>query len=168
MVESYRFCPRCGTGLVETTVEDQPRPTCPTDGCGFVHHDNPVPVVAVLPTVGDHAILARNVAWPAKMFSLITGFVEAREDPADAARRELTEELGLQAKSLKLIGLYPFRPLNQLLVCYHAEAEGELRLGAEIAETRAIPIDRLKPWDMGPGPAVRDWLASRKGSDPPT
>jgi len=159
----YRYCPRCGAELVVRLLDgdDRERRACRNAACGFVHYDNPTPVVAVLPTLGDHAVLARNVTWPAKMFSLITGFLEAGEDPAECAARELQEELGLAARRLTLIGLYPFRPFNQLLICYHAEAEGELRLGAEIAETRTIPLDRLRAWDVGPGLAVRDWLARR-------
>lgn len=158
---TFRFCPKCGAGLVTRTIEARERAACPAPDCGFVSYDNPTPVVAILPTLGDAAVLARNVTWPAKMFSLITGFLEAGEDPAACAARELREELGLTAKRTELIGLYPFPPLNQLLICYHVEAEGELRLGEEIAETRRIPIDRLRPWDVGPGLAVRDWLARR-------
>jgi len=160
---TFRFCPQCGTPLEPRVIEERERPACPAPGCGFVHYGNPTPVVAVLPTLGETAILARNVAWPPKMFSAITGFLEAGESPEDGARRELREELGLEAVRVELIGLYPFVPQNQLLICYHVEASGELALGEEIAETKAIPLDRLKGWDAGPGAAIRDWLARRRG-----
>jgi hypothetical protein len=26
-----------------------------------------------------------------------------------------------------------------------------------------VPVERLKPWILGTGPAVRDWLAARRG-----
>lgn len=157
----YRFCPQCGSELAQRRIEDVPRLACPSDECGFVHYDNPTPVVTVLPQLGDRVVLARHRGWPEKMFSLITGFVESREDPADAARRELAEELGLRAEATTLIGVYTFVPFNQLLVAYHVVATGEIRVGDELAAIKEVPVERLKAWPIGPGLAVRDWLAAR-------
>jgi len=48
-----------------------------------------------------------------------------------------------------------------VLIAYHARASGELRLGEEIAEVKRIAPDKLKPWAIGPGPAVAVYLARR-------
>jgi len=157
----YRFCPRCGTSLVPTPAGDGIRAACPEAGCGFVHWDNPVPVVAALVELDGRIVLARNVAWPEKVFGLVTGYLERDEAPEAAVAREVAEELGLTATREDLIGLYPFRSKNQLLIAYHVLAEGTVRLNEELAEYRLIDPERLKPWDFGTGFAVRDWLAGR-------
>jgi NAD+ diphosphatase len=43
-------------------------------------------------------LLARNAAWPGRMFGLITGFMEAGETPEDGIRREVAEETSLQVE----------------------------------------------------------------------
>ncbi len=137
------------------------RPTCPAEGCSFVLWDNPVPVVAALVEYGGQVLLARNVAWPEKSFGLVTGYLERDEAPEQAVAREVAEELGLVATVVALIGLYPFRQKNQLLIAYHVVAEGEVVLNEELAEIRLIEPERLKAWDFGTGFAVRDWLLAR-------
>ncbi len=161
MPRPFEFCPRCATPLVERVPEgdDRARRACPA--CRFVHYDNPTPVAAMIVEHEGAVILARNAQWPARMFSLITGFVEAGELPHETAVRETAEELGLAARDPQLVGIYGFAPLNQLLIAYHVVAEGEVTLGAELAEYKRIPIEKLRPWPIGPGPAVADWLASR-------
>jgi NADH pyrophosphatase NudC (nudix superfamily) len=161
MSKDYRHCPRCATALEDREIEGISRRACPDEECGFVHFDNPTPVVAVLVQRGEQVILARNKAWPPKMFSLITGFVERGEDPAATACRETKEELGLDARDPELIGVYPFAQLNQVLIAYHVRAEGEIVLGDELAEVRRIEPAKLKPWPFGPGLAVRDWLEGK-------
>ena len=109
-------------------------------------------------------ILARNKAWPEKMFGLITGFLEQGETPDAAVLREVREELGLNATIARFIGNYAFFEMNQLLLAYHVPARGEIVLGDELADIKRVPIERLKPWTIGTGPAVRDWLAGRSRS----
>jgi NAD+ diphosphatase len=108
-------------------------------------------------------LLARNAAWPEGRFSVITGFLEKGEDPAQAVLREVEEELGLQGRLKRFIGYYPFYPQNQLILAFDVEAEGEVALNHELVEYRVVAIDKLRPWDFGTGLAVRDWLASRHG-----
>jgi NADH pyrophosphatase NudC (nudix superfamily) len=77
----------------------------------------------------------------------------------------VAEEVGLSATRVALIGLYPFAANNQLLIAYHVRAAGAVRLNEELAEYRLIEPERLKAWDFGTGPAVRDWLAIRSRQD---
>ncbi len=159
-----RFCPQCGNPLQTAEVDGQPRQRCIGVGCSYVHWDNPVPVVAAIVEIDNAVILARNRAWPETMFGLITGFLEKGETPDTAIRREVQEELGLIAAVAHFIGYYPFFEMNQLILAFHVPAQGEVILGDELAAIKRVPVERLKPWTIGTGPAVRDWLAIRRTS----
>ena len=157
----YEFCPRCGSRLSAAELDGVERGRCDSDGCGFVHWDNPVPVAAVLLEHEGGVVLVRAPGWPESWFGLVTGFVERHESPAETALRELREELGLDGEIVSLIGSYAFRPMNQVIIAYHVRAAGEIRASDEIAAWKRIPIEKLRPWPQGTGEAVRDWLAAR-------
>jgi len=161
------FCPQCGQPLHPAAVNGQPRQRCIAAGCGYVHWDNPVPVVAAIVELDGMIILARNQRWPEKMYGLITGFLEKGETPDAAIRREVREELGLDAVAAHFIGNYAFFEMNQLILAYHVPARGKITLGDELADYKRVPVERLKPWTLGTGPAVRDWLARRGQSSEP-
>lgn len=164
---AYRYCPRCGSTLRADPDRHQGRPACPDGRCGFVHWDNPLPVVAAIVEHEGCIVLARNRDWPEGFFGLVTGFVEPREDPAQAVRREVHEELALIAQDPTLVGVYPFERANQVIIAYHVPASGEIRLNEELAEYRRIPPGRLRVWPGGTGTALRDWLRRARGIDPP-
>ncbi|MFZ1641520.1 MAG: NUDIX domain-containing protein [Candidatus Contendobacter sp.] len=155
------FCPQCGQPLHTADVHGHSRRRCIAAGCGYVHWDNPVPVVAAVVELDGMIILARNKSWPEKMYGLITGFLEKGETPDAAIRREVHEELRLNAVAVDFIGNYAFFEMNQLILAYHVLARGEIALGEELADCKRVPVERLKPWTIGTGPAVRDWLARR-------
>lgn len=159
-MSTWRFCPRCGGGLETSEVGGLPRLACRA-ACGFVHWDNPAPVLAALVEYDGRIVLARNQAWAAGAFGLITGFLERGEDPAAGVAREVKEELGLDALAVTLIGVYPFARKHEVIIAYHVLAGGEIRLNEELAEFRLIAPERLKAWDFGTGLAVSDWLADR-------
>ena len=162
MSGDFRFCPLCGGTLAAQEAGGVERAACTDPNCAFVHWDNPVPVVAALVEIDERILLARNVAWPEKVFGLVTGYLERNESPGQAVAREVVEELGLTATGLELIGLYPFAAKNQLIIAYHVRAAGNVVLNEELAEYRLIEPEKLKAWDFGTGPAVRDWLAARR------
>jgi len=141
--------------------EGRQYPSCADAACGFIFWDNPLPVVAALIEHEGAVVLARNAAWPEKVFGLITGFLEKGEGPDDAVVREVREELGLHAQIQGLIGVYPFREKNQVIIAYHLTAGGAITMSPEIVEVRHVPAHRLKPWSFGTGFAVRDWLERR-------
>ena len=159
-----RYCPQCGHELEMRRVDGADRQTCTQTNCDYVHWDNPVPVVAGVIVHKNGLLLARNRLWPLGRFSLITGYVDRQESPQNAVRRELHEELGLTADSVRFIGHYLFNEKNQLIIAYALEAHGELKLGEEIAELRSVPINALVHYDFSPFEITRaivhDWLTS--------
>ncbi|MBT8149257.1 MAG: NUDIX domain-containing protein [Pseudomonadales bacterium] len=157
-----RFCPQCATELVESTVNNESRMACPVAECGFVLWNNPTPVVAIIVELPQGVVLAHNVAWPQEFYSIITGFLEAGEDPLDCAIRETKEELNLDCTALELVGVYPFAQQNQVIIAYHGLAHGEIKLNSELDSYKIVPAERLRPWGMGTGLALADWLRRRK------
>jgi NAD+ diphosphatase len=154
---AYKFCPACGQPLAARAADA--RLAC---ACGFIHWDNPVPVVAAIVEHEGAVILARNRDWPEKMYGLVTGFLEKDEAPEDGVKREVKEELDLDATAAHLVGLYAFARRNELIIAYHVPAVGTVRLNEELADVRRIAPEKLRPWEFGTGLAVRDWLARRQ------
>ncbi|MGB7299082.1 MAG: NUDIX domain-containing protein [Burkholderiaceae bacterium] len=158
-VTHFAFCPQCAVELSDWHHEGRLRLRC--DGCGWVHWNNPTPVVAAIIEYKDKVLLARNAAWPAKMFALVTGFLEADESPADGIAREVKEETDLDADQIDLIGVYDFQRRNELLICYAVKASGTVRLSEELAEYRLVEPAKLRPWRLGTGPAMAQWMQDR-------
>lgn len=159
MHPDYQFCPRCATPFETREHAGLPRHICPS--CGFTHWNNPTPVVAALLQYGEHILLARNAAWPARMFALITGFLEHNESPEEGVAREVKEETNLDAQRIELIGVYPFLRKNELIIAYHVEATGEIALSEELADFKLVEPERLRPWRAGTGQAMADWMTRR-------
>jgi len=164
----FKFCPRCRAPLVEAERGGRARLVCADDRCGFVHWNNPVPVVAAIVERDGRVILVRNRGYPPTWYVLVAGFLEPNETPEQAVLREVEEELGLPGELVAPVGAYPFERLNQIIFAYHVRlAPGEIRLcDAELVDYKAVPIENLRPWPQGTGPALRDWLAAR-GRFPP-
>jgi NADH pyrophosphatase NudC (nudix superfamily) len=159
----YRFCPQCATPLAWLSqLEDGGevlRLRC--TACDFTHWNNPTPVLAGIVEVDGQILLARNAAWPGRRFALITGFMEAGESPEDGIRREIAEETQLTATALQLVGVYDFQRMNQVIIAYHAQAEGTVKLSPELAEYKLFKPEDIVCWPAGTGYAMGDWLRTR-------
>ena len=157
-----KFCPECGGELREAELDGETRMQCASDDCSFVFWDNPTPVVAAIVELDGDIILARNKAWPPKMFGLVTGFLEKGETPDDGIVREVSEELGLDTTIEGFIGYYSFFQQNELILAFHVKAApgAKVVLGGELDAYKRVPPHRLRPWPFGTGLAVRDWLLS--------
>ncbi len=144
-----KYCPECAGTLQLRRIDGVERQSCASPECGFVHWDNPVPVVAALVQYQGKIVLARNSLWPEGMFSLITGYLERNEAPEDAVVREVKEELGLDGKVQEFLGCYSFIEKNQLILAHWVVAAGELKTGNEITEVRLLSREELKLWQFG-------------------
>jgi NADH pyrophosphatase NudC (nudix superfamily) len=166
----HRYCPHCATplALLEAAEDGGPKQRLRCPACAWTHWNNPVPVLAAVIECADRdgrVLLARNAAWPGRMFALVTGFMEAGETPEQGIRREVAEETSLQVDALSLIGVYDFQRMNQVIIAYHALARGEVRLSPELAEYKLFEPADLRCWPAGTGYALADWLRSR-GHEP--
>ncbi|MFM7703651.1 MAG: NUDIX domain-containing protein, partial [Rubrivivax sp.] len=156
MAHEPRFCLACGTPLAAIQAEEdggaKTRLRCPA--CGWTHWNNPTPVLAAVVECTDrdgHILLARNAAWSGRMFALITGFMEAGETPEAGIAREVLEETALVADAVALIGVYDFQRMNQVILAYHVQARGEVRLSPELAEYKLFAPADVRCWPAGTG-----------------
>ena len=168
MAHEFRFCPNCAAPLeLISQLEDggeTSRMRCPA--CGYTHWNNPTPVLAAVVEYRGQILLARNAAWTAKMYALITGFMEAGETPEGGITREIKEETSLDVQSLDLIGVYDFQRMNQVIIAYHAACTGVVKLSPELVDYRLYAFEDIVCWPAGTGYALADWLKSR-GYNPP-
>ena len=163
MTDEFKYCPQCATPLaMMTQLEDggeKTRLRCPA--CDYTHWNNPTPVLAAVIEYQGKILLARNAAWTAKMYALITGFMEAGETPEGGIDREIKEETSLETQSLDLIGVYDFKRMNQVIIAYHAVCTGEVKLSPELVDYRLYAFDDVICWPAGTGHALAHWLKSR-------
>lgn len=160
---TFRFCPQCASPLEVAPVHNHSRSVC-TARCGFVHWDNPIPVVAAIVEYEDDTlILIQNKGWPADWFGLVSGFLEKGENPDDAVLREVKEELGLDAQLIEPLGIFPFHQRNELILSYHVKASGAIVMDtSELEAYKIVPIHKARPWPFGTGIALKKWLEKRK------
>lgn len=156
-----KYCLYCGHELLVKNINGKDYYACPAKNCEYVYWDNPLPVVAAIVEHDGNVLLARNKAWPPKIFGLITGFLEKGESPENAVLREVKEELGLNARLVSMIGVYIYLEQNQIIIAYHLKAEGAIKMSDELAEIKSIPPQKVRPWPFGAGPAVKEWLEKR-------
>lgn len=155
-----KYCPECKADMREQSIDEVDRLACIADNCNYVVWGNPTPVVAGIVEYEGKIVMAHNVAWPKEFFSVITGFLEKGEDPAEAMVRETKEELNLDVQSSSLVGAYGFAQMNQVIIAYHLRATGEIKLNEELDAYKLMEKHEIKPWDMGTGLALKDYLKS--------
>jgi ADP-ribose pyrophosphatase YjhB (NUDIX family) len=105
----YRYCPHCATPLDSVLEGLRPRPTCPS--CGFVQYLNPPLAATILLTRGDRVLMARRTIEPrCGYWTLPGGYVELGESAEEAAVREAKEEVGVDVRVERLLGLHSGAP----------------------------------------------------------
>lgn len=146
MRDDYRFCPRCGGGLLVRVHEDRERQVC--GECGFVFYQNPAPAVGVIVVEEGRVLLVQRKFEPRKGgWTLPAGFVEYGERIEDCAVRELKEETNLDVELTGIFNAYSAMDdprVKVVLVLYNGKrVAGELRAGDDAGDARFFPIDEL-------------------------
>ena len=116
----HRFCANCGAPT-EAREAGHVR-VCPA--CGAQHHPRTDPVVIMLVTDGDRALLGRQAQWPAGRYSALAGFVEPGESLEEAVAREVREEAGVQVADVRYRSSQPWPFPSSLMLGFAARWAG--------------------------------------------
>jgi NAD+ diphosphatase len=109
-----RFCGACGGPTV--AVAGGYQRSCPA--CGTEHFPRTDPVVIMLITDGERALLGRQARFNAGMYTCLAGFLEPGETVEDAVRREVAEESGIAVGAIRYHSSQPWPfPANLMLGC---------------------------------------------------
>jgi NAD+ diphosphatase len=166
---AHPHCARCGapTDVAEAGFLR----VCPA--CGAQHHPRTDPVVIMLVTDGDRALLGRQPIWPPGRYSALAGFVEPGESLEEAVSREVMEEAGVAVRSPRYFASQPWPFPSSLMLGFfadHAGGEPRARDGeledarwftrAELAAAAAGHGDVLLPPPLAIARQLVDrWLA---------
>jgi 8-oxo-dGTP diphosphatase len=147
-MKSYRvrFCTACGARLLEKELFGRLRPACPE--CGWIYFADPKVAAAVLVETEQGVLLVRRLNEPRQgLWSVPAGFIDAGEDPAEAARRECLEETGLQVEITGLLGIVAGREHRNgadIVIAYRATITGgALQAGDDAGEAAFFPRGAL-------------------------
>ena len=116
----HRFCANCGAPTAAREAGHVR--VCPV--CGAQHHPRTDPVVIMLVTDGDRALLGRQASWPTGRYSALAGFVEPGESLEEAVAREVREEAGVWVTDVRYRSSQPWPFPTSLMLGFTARWAG--------------------------------------------
>ncbi|OGO27656.1 MAG: hypothetical protein A2W33_06335 [Chloroflexi bacterium RBG_16_52_11] len=146
--QQVRFCIECGSALHIEERFGKPRPVCPA--CGWTFFPDPKVAAAVFVEQDKKVLLVRRSMEPQRGYwSLPAGFIDAGEDPMDAAIRECLEETGLEVSVVALLDIiygqeHP-RGANFVIVYKGEIVSGKLQAGDDVDAASFFAWDQLPP-----------------------
>ena len=157
VLAGWQFCPRCATPLAH--AGDHLR--CP--GCGERYWANSVPGAQAVIVRDAHVLLGRRAEDPGKgKWDLPGGFLHEGEDAADALRREVREETGLEIDLLDFLGTWnePYWDRTVLCLTWLATPTGGAeQAGDDLVELRWFRHDERPRHDELAFPTFEEILS---------
>lgn len=148
---NYKYCPKCAGSLefiIPNEYEEHKQLVC--SECGFVFYQNSKPTAgAIIVDKNDNILLAKRAYKPkAGYWDVPGGFLEYGEDPEEAVKREIREELNVEIEITQLVGVYSdYYSLTEVeLVCIYYTAKitsGTPTPSSDIADCEWFHYDKL-------------------------
>ena len=146
---SYRFCPRCGTGLETRLLKAGEPERLVCVGCAFVFYLDPKVAVGTIITnaVGEVLLVRRAIEPGYGKWVFPGGYVDRGEEVRSAAVREAREEVGLEVELTRLLNVYSFAGSTPVVLTYTARIlSGTLACDDEGLEARFFHPTEI-PWN---------------------
>jgi NAD+ diphosphatase len=124
----HGFCPACGQPTL--AIDGGWKRVC--ESCRTEHFPRTDPVVIMLPTIGERCLLGRQAVWPKGMYSALAGFLEPGESIEEACAREVYEEAGFRATSVRYHSTQPWPYPSSLMIGLICEVEDDNAVADQI------------------------------------
>lgn len=142
----HRFCAKCGTATAP--IRAGWARLCAA--CGTEHFPRTDPVVIMLAEHGTGAdarvLVGRQPQFPPGRYSALAGFVEVGEGMEEAVRRELFEEAGVVAGTVRFVASQPWPFPSQLMIaCVAQVADDRLVIDrSELEDAKWVTRDEVR------------------------
>lgn len=163
------YCCQCGDELtLQFLPRDQKeRLVCPA--CGFVFYQDPKVSACTIPMIDGRVVLGRRAIEPAYgAWVFPGGYMERGETVEEAAERETLEEVNLQVRVTRPVGIYSYPTSIVVVIVFACEVVGGTpTVGNETLEVRSFALDEI-PWDQlafsSTRDALRDFVRQQRGA----
>jgi NAD+ diphosphatase len=148
----HRFCANCGAATAHWRAGWGRK----CGGCSAEHYPRVDPVVIMLAEHDGRVLVGRQPRYPKGRYSALAGFVEPGESIEEAVARELFEEVGVRATSVRYVVSQPWPfPSSLMMACIAPVADDALTLDAtEIEDAFWVTRDEVAA-AMAGDPAAR-------------
>ena len=161
------YCYQCGSELKIHFLDNREREAC--SKCGWVYYlQLEVGAAVIIEQDGKLLLLQRaHEPWIGS-WMITAGYVEADEDPKDAAIREVREETGLEVEIGDLYKTYYFdddpRGSGVVFVYKALKVSGNLQLNDEATDARYFAPDEIPSYitKAGQDKIITEWLMQAK------
>ena len=160
--DSIHFCPSCGKPTTQKEIDGRLRPYC--IDCERAFFQDPKVAAAVLVEKAGKALLVKRANVPERgKWTLPAGFVDAGEDPQEAAKRECHEETGLHISIHSLLNVFYGKEHERgadIVILYRGRVEGGyLRAGDDAQDVSFFGPDEMPPLAFdATRKAIQTWL----------
>lgn len=138
---TFAFCPHCGAALVEKPIGDEGLvPYC--ESCARPHFSFSYACVicCVFDPAKEQVLLIRQ-SYGEKRYVCVAGYVKQGETIEETAAREVLEETGLTASSLRYVRSYYYPKRDQLMFGFAVQAaKSDICLSCEVEEAQWFSV----------------------------
>ncbi|GMT24508.1 hypothetical protein PFISCL1PPCAC_15805, partial [Pristionchus fissidentatus] len=154
---TYRRCPCCGGALRRR--ESKTAAECPPCRRHFYPTLSPVAITLIRDPADSHALLVRHRGSVPGVFTCVAGFALSGESLGECAKREVAEEVGLEASSIRQLDVSQPWPMpdSSLMIAHEAIAsmDGKIQVCPDELEvarwfTRKEVAEALKKTEADP------------------
>ena len=138
----FDYCPKCGARTVLRTIGDEGEiPYC--DVCKRPWFDMfSTCVLSVVVNEYDEVLLIRQSYGDTERYVGVAGFMKVGETPEEAAEREVLEETGLKAQSIRYTDSAFYKGRDQLMLGMLVRVKkAECNISGELLEARWFGMD---------------------------
>ena len=138
------YCMRCGAKLqLREHPTDGPVPYC--ESCGDYRYPVFSTAVSIIVTNPEETEMILIQQYGRPHYILVAGYVDKGENAEHAVRRELMEELGLEAGKLRFLGSHYYEPSETLMLNYMVTVqEREAKPNWEVDSWRWVSFEEAR------------------------